>query len=325
MERLSDEQFHSALGAIDARALASEGIDRFCSTSDWTLPAHEALMPPRELVVARDHDRYFVGAARTLDDGMRLWEPLEASWALASPFLGLSEPKHAVAVVDWLAGQSGWDVLIASGLLQGSWLLQQVGSQLAARFSLRIADMTPRYVVDLGPGVEAFLARRSRNFRRSLTKARARCLREGVSFESAHARSGPEGLEVFERLLAVERKSWKSREGAGIDQGRMGEFYRAMSERLGAAGRHRCWFARHGDDDIGYVLGAVRGECYRGLQFSYDDEHARLSLGNVMQLEQMHHLFAEGVTHYDLGSEAHYKQRWADRIEASPVLLAFRS
>jgi CelD/BcsL family acetyltransferase involved in cellulose biosynthesis len=255
---------------------------------------------------------------------MRLWEPLEASWALASPFIGVEDAAGARDMVSWLTAQEQWDVLIAAGLLHGSRVLDLIGVELSARFALRIADITPRYVIDLGTGVDTFLGRRSSNFRRGLRKARARCERAGVELVAAHATTGAEGLSTFERILEVERRSWKSRAGAGIDQGRMGDFYRLMSERLGAGSRHRCWFARLDGQDIGYVLGAVRGSHYRGLQFSYDHDHAQLSLGNVMQIEQMHHLVAEGVTHYDLGSEAHYKQRWADRIETSPVLLAFR-
>jgi CelD/BcsL family acetyltransferase involved in cellulose biosynthesis len=63
---------------------------------------------------------------------------------------------------------------------------------------------------------------------------------------------------------------------------------------------------------VGYILGAVRGGTYRGLQLSFDEDQAGRSLGNLLQLHQMESLVEEGVTTYDLGMDMEYKRRWAD-------------
>jgi CelD/BcsL family acetyltransferase involved in cellulose biosynthesis len=56
----------------------------------------------------------------------------------------------------------------------------------------------------------------------------------------------------------------------------------------------------------------VLGDTYRGLQASFDDDYARLSLGSLMHDRQIEALAAEGVRAYDLGSEVEYKKRWGE-------------
>jgi CelD/BcsL family acetyltransferase involved in cellulose biosynthesis len=99
----------------------------------------------------------------------------------------------------------------------------------------------------------------------------------------------------------------------------MHRFYGDMLPRLAAHGRQRTLFARLGDRDVAYCLGAVFDGEYRGLQFSYDVEHERLSLGSLLQFHQIAELCAEGVRRYDLGQEMDYKRRWAE--EAFETLL----
>ena len=325
MESLSEERFVELANEFDAAVEETEDLDTFCSSTDWVMPAHRDLMPARRFVGARLDGLWFVGALRELGDGIRVLEPLEASWALASPAVGLDSRERAACLVQWLMkGSSEWDVLLIAGMTTGSRSLGLLTGELERHFELRIGEPTPRYVIDLGPGVDAFLSRRSKNFRRSITKARNRWQREGITFEPAHAQSSNEADAIYQRVLAVERRSWKGVEGVGIDDGHMSDFYRHMGQRLARDGRHRCWFARLGERDLGYVLGGVRGSHYRGLQFSYDREVSKLSLGNVMQVEQMLALSAEGIRSYDLGSQAEYKRRWADEVVTSPVLFCFK-
>ncbi len=97
-----------------------------------------------------------------------------------------------------------------------------------------------------------------------------------------------------------------------------------MAARLTASGRLRAGFARAEGRDVGYILGAVRGRAYRGLQISFDEAWAAWSPGNVLQLAQMSALVAEGVTRYDLGMDMAYKRSWADEAVASETLIVFR-
>jgi CelD/BcsL family acetyltransferase involved in cellulose biosynthesis len=83
-------------------------------------------------------------------------------------------------------------------------------------------------------------------------------------------------------------------------------------------------FATLGGRDVGYILGAVFEGEYRGLQFSYDDDHARLGLGGLLQFHQVTALCAEGVARYDLGTEMDYKRRWAEEVMETEMLVLVR-
>jgi CelD/BcsL family acetyltransferase involved in cellulose biosynthesis len=104
----------------------------------------------------------------------------------------------------------------------------------------------------------------------------------------------------------------------------MRAFYAAMLPRLCELGQQRTIFARIADRDVGYVLGAVSGGEYRGLQFSYDDDYAQLGVGSLLQYEQIVELVEEGVARYDLGTEMDYKRRWAEDTMETEMLVVIR-
>ena len=160
----------------------------------------------------------------------------------------------------------------------------------------------------LGDGLAAYLSRRSARFRRNLARAERARREAGVGIELVAGG----GAEVVERCVAVERRSWKGQRGGGLAEPAMAHFYGALADRLAPSGRLRAGFARRGGRDVGYILGARRDGAYRGLQLSYAEEQAELSLGNVLQLHQMEALVDEGVGLYDLGMDMEYKRRWAD-------------
>jgi CelD/BcsL family acetyltransferase involved in cellulose biosynthesis len=101
-------------------------------------------------------------------------------------------------------------------------------------------------------------------------------------------------------------------------------FYARMLPRLCALGQQRTMFARHAGRDVGYILGAVLDGEYRGLQFSYDDDLARLGLGGLLQYQQIAALCDEGVLRYDLGTEMDYKRRWAEATLETEMLVLVR-
>jgi CelD/BcsL family acetyltransferase involved in cellulose biosynthesis len=79
-----------------------------------------------------------------------------------------------------------------------------------------------------------------------------------------------------------------------------------------ARGALRGLFARKDGQDVGYLLGGVFHDTFRGLQFSYDARLAHLSLGNLMQVEMVSRLEGQGLSWYDLGSEVEYKKQWGE-------------
>lgn len=276
-------------------------------------------MPPREPWIFRLGPGYIALMRGAHPRGFRYAEPVEAYWGLAPPLIGSDPAELAAELEDLLAGRSDeWDVLALSGLVEGSPLLEEVRSRLARRYRVGIAGRTERYVASLEGGLEGFLARRSKNARRSMKRAARDARLAGVRFEEVS--SGAPG--IFERILDIERRSWKGAARVGITEPPMRDFYRLMVPRLARSGRLRLGFAREGDRDVGYVLGAVFGDRYRGLQFSFDAGVAHASVGNAMQLAQIERLAADGIRSYDLGATGGgYKARWSDEPVSSVALL----
>ena len=119
--------------------------------------------------------------------------------------------------------------------------------------------------------------------------------------------------DIFDRILTIERTSWKGRAGEGFDTGPGADFYRDVIGRLHERGDLRVIFARHEGQDAGFVFGGVREQQYRGLQLSFTQGLETLEIGNILQWSMIQSLVEENVTTYDLGTEMPYKKRWAER------------
>ena len=103
-------------------------------------------------------------------------------------------------------------------------------------------------------------------------------------------RGPPENMDadaIFDRVLAVEARSWKGRIGEGFDREPGCHFYRDVVRRLAADNALRVRFLHRDGIDYGFVFGGVVHGAYRGLQLSFDADFKKLSLGNFLQMNLM--------------------------------------
>lgn len=325
MDPLDLPAFEARIDAFDAAVRATADIDHFCSSSWWVLPASGAMMPPREPWILESEHGFAALMRGTHPDVGRYLEPLEAAWCFACPVVG---PRPLPLAVDLFAAcrarRREWDALYLAGLAPDSILFHTFAAVFDQRYRLFTGLQTRRHLASLDGGVEAFLSRRSVNFRKGIKKSQRRAAELGLTVEACPA-PPVEGCDaLYQRIVAVEGSSWKGLALAGINVGNMHAFYRAMLPRLVGRGLLRLMFARHEGRDVGFILGGVAGGVYRGLQFSFDDRFREMGLGNLLQLAQMQALVAEGIAVYDLGSDAPYKARWADSTFDTTVLIARR-
>ena len=308
---------------FDREVAATPAIDRFCSTAAWILAAADALMPPRIPFSFRGAAGYFAAMRGIHPAGFPYVEPIELAWGLAAPLIGRDPDALVAEVASLLSARRDWQLAIFSGLTADGPQRLALERELPRRWERRRGTPTVRHVADLEGGVDAFLGRRSRELRKTIRKTTRIAAQAGLEFE--HVRASRAGATtLYDRIQAIECRSWKAEEGVGIGSGPMHMFYGLMLPRLCELGQQRTVFARHEDRDVGYILGAVFGGEYRGLQFSYDDDLARLGIGGLLQMEQVMALCEEGVARYDLGTEMDYKRRWAEEIMETEMLVIVR-
>lgn len=326
MISISLEALRAESGGFDDAVARTPGIDRFCSSSAWVLSAHEALMGAREPWILRiGGGAGWAATAVAERSGGRFVEPLELSWGLASALIGEDAEGLGEAFVAAAAARADWDGLLLAGMAPGGVLERGLVRALPGRWRFGPGAETARMLARLDAGgMDGWLGRRSRNFRKALRAAERDCARDGVTFEEVVARDAASADAAMARVLDVERRSWKGQAGVGVDDGPMRAFYAHMVRLLAPAARMRLIMARAADRDIGFILGGVFAGEYRGLQFSHDVTYRHLSLGNVLQRQQIERLCAEGVGVYDLGTVMEYKERWADEAFVTRLLVVLR-
>lgn len=309
--------------AYDRAVDASDLPDRFCTQSAWILPAKTAFAPHAESWLWCFDDGFV--SLMKLDTPLgRTLLPLEASWGLATAIVGPSPLPVVRQLVEHItAERSSWDAIFLSGLRRGGPEFTALLHAASKRYRLGIGQPTGRCVAALDGGFDGFLSRRTAHFRKNLRRAE-RIAGDRLRFEVLAPTDPDLALALYERVLDVEARSWKGRSGHGIQDGPMRTFYAEMVPRLAAQGRLRVTFCWDADvpTPVGYVLGGVRGDTYRGLQISYDQALDALSVGNLLQRTTIAALCDEGVLRYDLGSDMPYKRGWAEILsETVPLVI----
>ena len=322
MQRLDRAEFEAARRDYDRAVSADPAIDHFCSRSAWILSFHDAFRAGETLHVAREGDAFVALAAVHEPRVGVVLQPLEAMWCFASPLVGdgSCDLLRQMLAESALTGERV--TLLLSGIPATRQRLEPLIRMLGVGFALRPLDETVRFQASLAGGVEGWLARRGSRFRRNLRSARRRTRTAGVVFEMASPTDSAATVAIYERVLAIERHSWKSRTGSGVERGPMREFYARMLPRLAESGALRVLVATRDGVDLGYLYGGTDGELFRGLQFSFREEARALGLGNALQAEMLEQLCAEGIGIYDLGSQSEYKRHWAEAGLTTAGLLA---
>ena len=358
MRQLTLEEVDVLWQRIEAAIDATPDIDPWCSGPDWTLSVNAGFAPAsdRLLLEAAGGAGYALLAGYETSRGTRFYSGLEPLWGFGSPIFGPNPAEVVQQLVAHLRDRTDWRALYLPGLpgrpgpterdtgartgaatgahaVQPSSFTLAVAQGLSQLGPTRILEGITRRVADLSGGYQAWADRRSPRFRRNLRQARRRADDAGMTItDISH------DPDVLERLLAIEVRSWKGREGSGITSLEMSTMYRTMIDRLAERGRLAAHVAHLPDplgrgrrDDVGYILGGVRNRRYRGLQLSFVQERPGLSIGNLLQDHQLRVLAEPGpdsapLAHtYDLGMDFDYKRRWADRAETSVVIVVNRA
>ncbi len=309
MDRLEFAAFLERSGEFDEAVHREQEISTFCSGSVWQTAAFRSLHGGDEdsnFLILGENGNWIIFVEK--NEGV--YFPLESAWMFGCPLIG--HPDETIAMLNSASGNvlkkpTGF---VIPGVLKDGALHQKLREQQRDAFRYEEFPATDCMTIDLAEGVDAWLARRSGKFRKMI-----RQLRLPESFEIVEAEKDPPGLSM-DRILAIQRKTYKWREGTDIFQGEeYVKFYGDILEQLHTRGDLRLLFGQVEGNDVAYIFGGVSGKVYRGFQMSYVEEMRQFGIGNHLQIENMKRMIAEGVTNYDLGMFAPYKERWADHME----------
>jgi hypothetical protein len=292
-----------ACSAWNRLALATPQPDPFSSTTPWQLSFRDSMDPRPPIVLRQCEDGLIHFARHTAPSGRIVFGPIEREWFFGCNLLGPSAIELLAKLMDDLRGDAAapFCSFAVSGLDPHGPLLPALRKRFGGRFQFRLFRGGVQCGASLEGGFDGYLARRSGNFRRNLKRARQRADEAGIGF-TRHCPSSVEAAEtLYARMIAVERTSWKGLSFRGMDQPSTYHFYRRMLRRLARSGDARVMLATQDGRDVGFILGGMAGGIYRGQQFSYEQASAELSIGNLLQAEQISWLCEQGATRYDMG------------------------
>jgi CelD/BcsL family acetyltransferase involved in cellulose biosynthesis len=292
------------------------GIDPWCSGPDWVLSVKDGFAPEAEPIVLSTATGFAILARYTSSEGPDIIAGFEPLWGFACPVLGPDPATVAGAVASLLSRRRDWDQLVLPGFPADAELARVVARPLSVLGEVRGAQGISRQLARIGD-FDQWLSRRSRSSRRNFRVAERKGQEAGLSFHDA---SNDDYL--LDRLLAIESKSWKGQADSGITAPSMSTLYRRLIDRLQTNDRCHCHIARLGGFDVGYILGGVRNEIYRGLQLSYVEDAGQLSVSHLLQLHQIKLLCEKKAARtYDLGMDMPYKTAWADHTATSLTIV----
>ncbi|MCR9246276.1 MAG: GNAT family N-acetyltransferase [bacterium] len=326
----SDRETDTGVATLDAHrglwnraAAASTGADAFCCRSEWQVSFHATFAQERRVHLRTTPDSVLAFAERHLPGYPRLFEPLEAHWLFGCPALG---PDALELLAEFASQRPAEDVppaLILSGLRPDTQFAAHAVQRLGRIGALAVIASEVLRSASLEGGLDGFLGRRSRRLRRNLRTAARRAGERGVTFERQMPKTPDAADALFDRMLAIERQSWKGIGECGMAEPPSCDFYRELLRRLSLSATSRVVLARRGDTDIGFIFGGLAKTVYRGQQFSFVEEWRDASIGNLLQLEKLRWLTEEGIERYDMGPDMPYKRHWTE-IETSALAISLR-
>lgn len=274
------------------------------------------MSPANEVFIHEGGDSLLAFALRDFRGQDRILAPLETTWMFGSPLLG---PHGVELLADTYAdifSQDGAEQvingLIVSAIPDAGHQRSQLIRQILNRSDAWVIAEDELCSASLDGGLDGFLSRRSASFRRGLGKQSRKAARVAVTFERCAPLTDVDASAVYQRMIDVELRSWKGIGECGMAEPEVRSFYGCLVRRLALTGNARIIFARHEGRDIGYIYGGLAGDCYRGQQFSFDNEWRAYSIGNLMQQEKIRWLCDSGIARYDMGPMMGYKADWTE-------------
>jgi CelD/BcsL family acetyltransferase involved in cellulose biosynthesis len=237
--------------------------------------------------------------------------------ALANDYVGaihcLTAPGHddaARTMVNALADSSRpWQNAVLEPVAQSAMLDKIIEAAAERGLPTMVDTRFHSTVIDLSLGWESHLARRSRNFRKSLRTSQRR-ITEG-KHRILQETSG--SAEILERALALSARSWKGKAGTafGVNP-RAARYFRELWSSVGKSGGIATYLLEIDGKDVAAVSLLVHGNAAYGLICDFDEQYAHLSPGRFLVAHSIEASAAAGIGRYDMLRRTHYLEGFSD-------------
>lgn len=300
-------------------ALTTNQGDPLCCAPAWNLAFHHVTHPARRIFYYSSSNSLLLFCEYQGNGEEVYLVPLEDSWMFGQPLLGFYAPEMLEEAMAIFAREYAplFPVIVLSGIRRSSPETMKLYVLYSRRFNFYRYRTSVQCSASLQGGLDGWLSRRSANHRAKLKKAARKAAAAGISFEKCVPGDEESAAIAYQRMLAVELRSWKGIGHCGMAEYPSREFYSALMARLSRSASAHIIFARCEGRDIGFIFGSTAGGIYRGQQFSYSAEYGAYSIGNLMQLEKVKWLSQLGIQRYDMGPitgpRMEYKAHWTEQ------------
>jgi len=177
-------------------------------------------------------------------------------------------------------------------------------------------------VIGCAGGWDRFYGSLTGDFRRTLRRRSERLAAlGGVAYRRI---DGMEIGSMFERLLDIEKRSWKWERGVSLNSAATGSFFREFVRKAASRGWLRTWVLTLRDEDIAYELCISFDGDLHCLKKSYDMRYRDSFPGGLLERHIYEEAFRAGVNRiHTLWGDAEHKLRWRSVLEPHDELLVF--
>jgi predicted N-acyltransferase len=171
---------------------------------------------------------------------------------------------------------------------------------------------------------DAYFQKLSKRFRKDLRSSEKE-LKEVGEIECKEYRSADESTKAFDRIMAIEKESWKWNKGIAINSVVYKDFYRTMVETAAAKNWLRLWILMINEKPIAYDLCVDFNGSVEALKKGYVESYRRLYPGGVLEWKMLEQFSKDGVhsVNFQWGDVAH-KSSWSTVLESHEEIFIFQ-
>lgn len=224
------------------------------------------------------------------------------------------------AFLDTLLGDPRIQVIDLRPLSEGSHIVDRLRQRLGNGRHLAVAPDSVCPILNLPPSVEAFLASRSKNYRKKMGEYERRCKRD-LQVQLRISTSHEELDADMEALISLHHQRWNGQSRA-FQSERYIDFHAQLARSLLDKGCMRMFSLDSGEEPLARLYCFAYGGRFYYYQAGRNPTHSKHRLGLVLMHAAIQEAIREGATVFDFlrGSEA-YKYHWAHQTVSSVRLI----